>query len=219
MEMLTDTLQGLERTTDETIDVTSRTWRSTFAAQLTQDLTDDVHAYAVARARWIQRKTDVDDPGLADELTQDAFGDTFAGVVIWDPATAPLALHLKRVIKGRTARMMERDERFPGVRITGSSVRLEQEISEALERERENSEADLGAFVDRTIAELRTLAHEDDDVLVLLGAYAHGAIDRREVMRVSGMTSTKYHNAVRRMLRLVERLPAHIRHTAIDAME
>lgn len=216
--MMTDTLQQLERTREEAIDVTSRAWRAAFAAQLTQALTDDVHAYAVSRAKWVHRHSATVDPRLADELTQDALGDTFLGVVVWNPAKEPLALHLKGVIRGRTARLLEHEARFPGKQLTADNVDLEREVSEALAGERSNSVEDLTAHVDRTIRELRSLAEGDGDVLALLDAYGQGAIDRRDVMRVTGMTAKKYHNAVRRMLRLVERLPTEVRQAAINAL-
>jgi len=217
MEVMTDTTLQQERT-NAAIDVTSRAWRAAFTAQLTNELTDTVLAYASQRAKWIARKLGKQDPQLAEELTQDALGDTWAGVCKWNPDDLPLAVHLTGVIRGRTARMMEHDEKFRGELMTADDLGLESEVSAALDAERTGSASDLSTHVDETIGALRALAADDSEVLALLDAYGRGAIDRREVMRVTGMASKTYHNAVRRMLRLVERLPAETREAAIRAM-
>ncbi len=218
MEMTTDTLQELERI-DNSTDVTSLGWCAAFNAQFTKDMTDEVLAYAKTRATWTQLAIGMDDPLLAETLVQDALGDTLLGEVKWDPQNAPLALHLKGVIRGKTSHMMQRAARFPSVRITAPNLHLEQQVSEAIEAERcVNRTPDLTAYVNRLTTELRDLADGDLEVLALLDAYGQGAVERRDVLRVTDLTRTTYHNAMRRMLRLVEQLPAELRNNAIDAM-
>jgi hypothetical protein len=218
MEITTDTLQGLERIDSGTA-ITNPGWCAAFKAQLTKDLLDEVIVYAKRRALWVQRATGTDDPQLAETLLQDALGDTVLGEVTWDPQNAPLVLHLKGIIRGKTSHMMQHAARFPSVWITAPNIQLEQEVSDAIEAERNtNGESDLTTYVNRTITALRNLADGDADVLALLGAFGQGAIERRDVLRVTELTRSTYHNAMKRLLRLVEQLPAELRNSAIAAM-
>jgi hypothetical protein len=218
MEMTTDTLQGLERIDNGTA-ITNPGWCAAFKAQLTKDLLDEVIVYAKRRAVWVQRATGTDDPQLAETLLQDALGDTVLGEVTWDPQNAPLVLHLKGIIRGKTSHMMQHAARFQSVRITAPNIQLEQEVSDAIEAERNtNGESDLTTYVDHTITALSNLADGDADVLALLGAFGQGAIERRDVLRVTELTRTTYHNAMKRLFRLVGQLPAELRNSAIAAM-
>ncbi len=202
-----DTLQLLER------------MRSAFSAQMTNDLTDEILAYAARRARWIERQTGRYDPGLPRELLDDAIGDTLMSTVTWNPTTSPLAMHLKSVIRSRISTELTRLKRFPHVSLDGASEALEREVSEAMETERRGiSPAETQTCADLVVAALRELAGDNGALEWLIDAYADGATERRDVMRVTGMTESEYHNAYRRMLRLVERLSTHLRQAAITAM-
>lgn len=211
-----NTFQQLERTDG---DKRGPRWHAAFKAQLTNDLTDDVLAYAARRAKWIERKTGACDPNLPGELLQDALGDTFAGVVTWDPKQASLALHLKAVIRSRTSHELERLERFTHLSVDKPTILFEQEVSEAIEAERANlEEGDARVIVDRVIDALRALGADDACVLSILDCYGDGVIDRRDIVHRTGMSSSTYHNAHRRLMRLVEELPEDIRIAAIHAM-
>jgi hypothetical protein len=80
------------------------------------------------------------------------------------------------------------------------------------------NQGDLSRFIDEIIEALVLLASGDEEVLQLLHCYGRGISDRRPVIEETEMSSATYHNARRRMLRLVERLPQHIRDIAIDMM-
>ena len=81
-------------------------WDAAYLAQLTDALAASVGAFAKKRASWLEGKTKRKDNYLWRELLQDALTDTWLGDVTWDPAKAPLDLHLKRVIRSRTAATM-----------------------------------------------------------------------------------------------------------------
>lgn len=211
-----NTFQQLERTESKKHDAK---WEASFLAQLTHALGEKVAAFAKRRARYVEGKTRILDPNLARELYQDAITDTWTGDVSWDPQRAPLELHLKGVIKSRTSAMMKRADRFDHVSTHIPSVVLEREVSEAMEEQRAGHDGrDLAGFIDELIEALLLLATGDDEVLQLLGCFGRGLSDRRAVMHETGMSSTAYHNARRRMLRLVERLPQDVRDTAIETM-
>jgi hypothetical protein len=215
-------------------------WEAAFLAQLTHDLGEKVAAYAQKRARYIEAKTGSDDPNLARELYQDAVTDTWTGGVSeggvsWDPNRCSLELHLKRVIRSRSSNQLKHLDQFPHFSISHQpsnqddeeiaetsepmSIELERSMSDAMESERAGNRGDLPSFVDEVIEALVLLASGDEEVLQILYCFGRGLSERRDVMHETGMSSTTYHNARRRMLRLVERLPQHIRDAAIDAMD
>lgn len=194
-------------------------WDAAYLAQLTDALAASVGAFAKKRASWVEGKTKRKDNYLWRELLQDALTDTWLGDVTWDPAKAPLDLHLKRVIRSRTAATMKHLTRFPRVAAHAPGLGLEREMSDVMEAERASEQAvDLGSFVEGVVGTLYMLAAEDDDVLQILDCFSKGLVDRRDILRDSGMTATTYHNARRRLMALVERLPENLRVEAIRAM-
>jgi hypothetical protein len=211
-----DTPQELGRT--ETIK-RDATWEAAYLAQLTDALAASVGAFAKKRASWVEGKTKRKDNYLWRELLQDALTDTWLGDVTWDPTKAPLDLHLKRVIRSRTTMMMKHLTRFPRVAADAPRLELELEMSDAMEAERTTGDAgDLGRFIDGVVGTLYMLAAEDDDVLRILDCFGEGLVDRRDILRVTSMTVTTYHNARRRLLALVERLPQNLRDQAVHVM-
>jgi hypothetical protein len=77
---------------------------------------------------------------------------------------------------------------------------------------------DLRSYVDEVIEALYELAAGDDAVVQILECYGQGLLDRRDILRATDMTASTHHNAKRRLLRLVERLPHDLRDEAIRAM-
>jgi hypothetical protein len=194
-------------------------WEAAYLAQLTDALAASVGAFAKKRASWLEGKTKRKDNYLWRELLQDALTDTWLGDVTWDPAKAPLDLHLKRVIRSRTSMTMKHLTRFPRVAAHAPRLDLEREMSDAMEAERAAGHAaDLGSFIDGVVGTLYMLAAEDDDVLRILDCFGEGLVDRRDILRATSMTTTTYHNARRRLLALVERLPKNLRDEAVHVM-
>ena len=194
-------------------------WETAYLAQLTDALAASVGAFAKKRASWLESKTKRKDNYLWRELLQDALTDTWLGDVTWDPAKAPLDLHLKRVIRSRTTMAMKHLTRFPRVTAHAPRVDLEQEMSAALESERTTGNAgDLGSVIDGVVGTLYMLAADDDDVLRILDCFGEGVVDRRDVLRAASMNASTYHNARRRLMALVERLPQNLRDQAINSV-
>jgi hypothetical protein len=211
-----NTPQELGRTGSITRDAA---WEAAYLAQLTDALAASVGTFAKKRASWLEGKSKRKDNYLWRELLQDALTDTWLGDVTWDPTKAPLDLHLKRVIRSRTTMMMKHLTKFPRVAAHAPRLELEHEMSSAMEAERTTGHAgDLGTFIDGVVGTLYMLAAEDDDVLRILDCFGEGLVERRDILRASGMTATTYHNARRRLLALVECLPQNLRDEAIHAM-
>ena len=153
------------------------------------------------------------------ELYQDAVTDTWIGEVTWDPHKAPLDLHLKRVIRSRTSMAMRHLTQFPRVSAHAPTLDLEHQMSEVMAVNRASERGvDLRSYVDEVIDALYQLAAGDDAIVQILDCYGRGLLDRRDILRATGMTASTHYNAKRRLLRLVELLPQDLRDEAIRAM-
>jgi len=190
-------------------------WEDAFEVQLTGEMIASVMIYAKKRAQWIQRFTKRHDNYLARELYQDAVTDTWLGDVKWDPAKVPLELHLKRTIRSRSAARVEHLVDFPEDRVRTLKLEMETKMSDAMGAGQAN---DLSSYVDDVVSQLYELARGDTEVIQILDCFAVDQVDRREIMRATGMDRVTYHNARRRMVRLVEELPNDLRERALRAM-
>jgi hypothetical protein len=194
-------------------------WEEAYLAQLTDELADSVGAFAKKRAAWLNKKRKRHDDYLWRELLQDALTDTWSGDVTWDPHKAPLELHLKRVIRSRTSMVMKHLTRFPQLNTYGAKLDLELQMSESMAADRASERGvDLGGYVDAVIFELYRLAQGDDAVTTILDCFADGLLDRLDIMHATGMARSTYHDARRRLLALVQRLPQDLRDEAIHTM-
>lgn len=208
----TNTPQELGRTEARVHDPA---WEDAFEVQLTGEMTASVMAYAKRRAEWIQRHTKRRDNYLARELYQDAITDTWLGDVAWDPSKVPLELHLKRTVRSRSAARMEHLLLFPEERVGTPRLDMETRMSEAMEA---GQVADPTSYVEDVVAKLYELAKDDVEVVQILDCFARDQIERRDIMRATGLDRLAYHNARRRLVRLVELLPNELRERAIRAM-
>lgn len=105
------------------------TWRAQFKAQANDDMMDDVYGYVAKRATWIEHQQGRRAPGLVREMIRDALGDTFAGIVKWDPSRCSLALHLKTVVCSRLSHEFDRAEQFTHLNVADAP---EGEVNDAL---------------------------------------------------------------------------------------
>lgn len=192
-------------------------WEDAFEAQLTGEMTASVMIYAKKRAEWIQRITRRHDDYLARELYQDAITDTWLGDVTWDPAKVPLELHLKRTIRSRSATRVEHLVQFPEDRVGKLKLDMETKMSDALEVQ-QATDLTLTSYIDDIVGRLYELAGDDAEVVQILDCFANDQIERRDIMRATGLDRLAYHNARRRLVRLVENLPNDLREQAIRAM-
>lgn len=205
-----DTRQELGRTSEAT-DTSKTDLCAAFRAHMTKEVMDNVTAYASSRAALVENATGMHDPQRVEDLIQGAIVDTLAGVVTWDPKRIPLAVHMRQVIRSRTSHELERAEDRRFVALGHLS---EAELSEGMEAiagtEEAASEQGLAATLAEFRARLRALAEGDEAVLTLIDCYCEGKTERRDVCRTNRMTSSTYHNARRRLLRLVEKLPHNL---------
>lgn len=147
-------------------------------------------------------------------MVADALGDTFAGVVAWDPLRCPLALHLKSVIRSRLCHELERAEDYPQVDIDDAP---EHEVNEALVKAGNASPTKkLGRYVKEFTDRLRVAAEDDPTVLKLIELHLQDVTERRQICHMLGMRPGDYHNAFRRLKRLADKLPEELRTAAVE---
>ena len=149
------------------------------------------------------------------EMVEDALGDTFAGVLTWEPSRCSLALHLKTVIKSRLSHESERAEQFDHLGIADAN---EAEIHEVLAVGSKTNDPKLDEYVDTFERCLREIATDDEEAIQILDSYLAGLTERAPICRSTGLTKAAYHNAHRRLKRLAENLPATLRAAVLAAL-
>jgi len=103
----------------------------------------------------------------------------------------------------------------PRVSAYGAKLDLELEMSESMAADRASERGvDLRGYVDDVIAALYRLAAGDDTVTKILDCFGEGVLDRRDIVRATGMPAPTYDSARRRLLALVENLPQDLRDEA-----
>ena len=191
-------------------------WRATFRTQATKDTLDDVIAYAASEASWLQYSNGRRHPGTVEEMVRDALGDTFAGTVTWKPDRCTLAMHLRSVIRTRLSHERERAKHLKHVRL---HLMSDARASEALAIDAAPSATGRkNRFAEQFATKLREVAAGDVPVLQLIECYGAGITQRQKVCRETGMTTTTFHNADRRLKRLVKKLPAELHAAAVAGM-
>src|SRR3569833_195184 len=144
-------------------------------------------------------------------LVQDAIGDTFDGVLAWDPERVTLERHLQCAIHSRTRHDYVHAIRFRQERIDLGTKKTLAEVETTLARARGEPE-DAGA---RVLAELHQLAARDPDVIEMLRLFGEQVIKKEDIVRETGWNTKRDQATRKRMLRLVQQLPNDVREAAI----
>ena len=178
-------------------------WIKAFEAEYTQLMIMNVIRYARARARHVGTATS----SYAEDLVQNIASDTVQGVLSWNPKRKALEQHLRDAVKVRTHHDRKRASRFTHQPIDPSTTEGRatiSEVDEALLGRASDVDALHSAEVDAR--ELLELAKDDAGVLAIVQARIDGASSKREVIRASGLSSSEYHNARRRLVTYLEQL-------------
>jgi len=165
------------------------------------------------------------------EVVIRALGDILDKKIQWDPARASLLDQVCDVVRyrirdekrspaekrihepiGPTDRDRFSDETKDG------SQKLEAEVARAAIDAPDDPEAllvrkqerELGARVGAALAAL-VAEGDDPNVAAIFGCWRSGTSERKDILAETGMTADAYHDARRRLLRLVGRLPVGLR--------
>jgi hypothetical protein len=189
----------------------SEAWLEQFRAQYSKVMTQLVAGYAARRVGGIGSASAQDD-GYPQELVANALADTLLGRVRWNPNTKELDEHIRDVIKRRTSIDWERAKKYPHDSIDattrdGQTPTLDEVDRMLLDREPDPRAAENAR---EAVDELRQLADADPDVRAYIEARASGA-SRAELMRVTGLSSTRYRRVRRQLDPLLRQLSMQAR--------
>jgi hypothetical protein len=162
-----------------------------------------------------------------DDVVSSVITDTLDGRLTWDPEKEPLEQHLMDAVRFRVRDQWERDQ--PHLRDAieegdGADAVIERAAAGAVVPAALDSPVTserttrIKAVHDEVIAWLRPRVAEKPEVLRLLELYMQGITDRDDVIREGGMNESTYHNARRRLGRLVQDMPAKLRAAALAAL-
>jgi hypothetical protein len=181
-------------------------WVEAMSAELTEELIDGVRNFARLRALGVANAGRKVDEYYVRELVQDVIGDTFTGVLHWDPNVVSLKTHLLRAVQFRSRDDREHEKSFPHDSIGDGSDRSVHAENEASELANGAARAENRRYAAEVMAQIRDEARADKAVLRLLDAYDAGASTKSEVMACSKMKARTYHNARIRLSRLARNL-------------
>lgn len=184
----------------------SEAWIQQYQKQATPKLIAGLHQFARTRALTVAAAGRKVDDYYARELVMDALGDTWLGIVRWDPAQCSLAYHVVRTIEGRADKHRKHALKRPHDALgdeTDAARRAETDASERV------ATAELPikrVYAAQMLAHVRREAAEDKPLLRVLDAYDAGCETRDEVLAHARMKERTYHNAYGRLRRIVRNL-------------
>jgi hypothetical protein len=180
-------------------------WIREYERQATPKLIAGLNQFARTRALTVADAGRKVDDYYARELVLDALGDTWLGIVRWEPTKCSLAYHLVRTIEGRADKhrkhALARPHDVLGDDTAGSRL-AECDASEAVG----GPGAVTRVHASETMAQIRALAVKDGPVLRILDAYDAGCETKEDVLVHARMKSRTYHNAYGRLRRIVRHL-------------
>ncbi|MCX5747968.1 MAG: hypothetical protein NT062_36365 [Proteobacteria bacterium] len=197
-------------------------WRAQFDAQATRSLLDKVHRATRARLQVYAGRTQHVNAADVDDMMMGVITDTLDGTLSWNYERQPLETHLLDTVRYRVrddARRRWRDNAKCDVLdedTTDVSSGESMLAGAALER------ADEAHVIRRTaealVAAVRQRIVGDVDLVKLFDAIVvHGALERVDIMKETGMSARTYRNVRRRLDRTLLELPAHTRDAVMAA--
>ncbi len=202
-------------------------WRQQVEEQATPKMFERLHRAARTRLRTFAGPKGHVNAADVDDVVSSVIKDTLDSKLTWNPEKEPLEQHLLDAVRFRVRDDWERDqphlhgpivEEDCGESITelaaaGAVVPALLDSPVTSERERH-----IKAVHDDVIVWLQPRVADKPEVLRLLELYMQGITDRDEVIREGEMTENTYHNARRRLGRLVQDMPAKLRAAAVAAL-
>src|SRR5262245_15005051 len=144
------------------------TWSDDFQKQLTPKMVDSVRSFARMRGLFVASAGRKVDDYYARELVQDAIGDTWAGVLRWDPTRCTLQCHLVSAIESRTKHQRQHVKENPHDAFGDAHALSERAENDASMLVADSELALTRVYALETVAQIRELATADKPVLRLL---------------------------------------------------
>jgi hypothetical protein len=211
-------------TQDKVTFLPSEEWRERFEEQATKTMLDKLHRAARTRLRTFAGRSGHVNRDDVEDVVMSVLRDTLCCVLRWDPDKETLEHHALDAIRFRVRDrwqkelrrkhdLLDEDEHDRSVSEHAAAGAIVPASLVADDRERRIQEAR-----DEVVAWLRPRCLDKPEVLELLEIYLNGVTEREEVMRDTGMSESTYHNARRRLGRLVQDMPVKLRAAALDAL-
>jgi hypothetical protein len=188
--------------------------------QNTYELRVKAQRFAESRVRLVREVGQPVPSDYAIELVEDAITNTWLGIARWNPERCSLLVHLRCVIRDRTAKEIRRGRRFVHIpiHVTASDSADDVEAEHALGVVGNSLPSEFIGFVFRVAGELKMIAHGDPNAHALLDCWCLGIIECDDVMARTGLTAMKYRILRRRLFSLAKRLPADLRESACELL-
>ncbi len=187
----------------------SEAWIKQYQKQATPKLIAGLNRFARTRALAVGNAGRKVDDYYARELVLDALGDTWLGVVRWEPEKCSLAYHLVRTIDGRSDKHRKQAIARPHDALGDDTPSSRIAELDASELTNDDQAPVTRIHASETMVQVRALAAKDKEVLRVLAAYDAGCETKEEVLAHARMKSRTYHNAYGRLRRIVRHLTDH----------
>jgi hypothetical protein len=181
-------------------------WVQQYKKQCTPKLITGLNQFARTRALAVAATGKKVDDYYARGLVLDALGDTWLGVVRWDPSKCNLGYHIYRTIDRRSEKHRKHAEDFPHDSLGDATDESHFAECDASERVGDPERPIKRLHASETLAQIRALAARDQPLLRILDAYDAGCETKDEVLAHAKMRDATYHKAYIRLRRIVRHL-------------
>jgi hypothetical protein len=175
--------------------------------------------YARGWVHWLQNRGVLVSSAFADDLVANALGDTWRGVLSWEPGPEPkvsFLKHLKVGIRDRARRARGKARKYPTESLDAHDHDDEDDSAAALWIEAETALAATvpAADVSKRLSavemfdRVRMCAGRDPEIAKLLDEIRAGNTERADLMRAMGMSDRRFDSIRRRLDRLLLELPS-----------
>jgi hypothetical protein len=184
-------------------------WIRQYQKQATPKLISGLNQFARTRALTVADAGRKVDDYYARELVLDALGDTWLGLVRWDPGKCSLGYHVVRTIEGRADKHRKQALKRPHDALGDETAASRFAECDASELVGDDQLSVTRVHASQTMAQIRAQAVKDKPVLRVIDAYDAGCETKDEVLAHARMKSRTYHNAYGRLRRIVRNLTDH----------
>jgi hypothetical protein len=191
-----------------------------FDEQNTSELRIEARRSAESRVRYVRDAGHPVPKNYATELVDDALTDTRIGIARWDPARCLLLVHIRGLIRERTAKEVRHGRRFQRVPIHVAANDSPDGlcVEHAPLPSRESSSAAFVGLVFRLASELKRITHGDANAQKVLGCWHAGIVERDAVMARTGLTLAAYKATRKRLFSFSKRLSPELGESTRDVL-
>lgn len=208
------------------LNTTQKLWRTDFDDQWKPDMIRDLIKAATSLTKRYERYTPRRSTDTSEDRVHAALVKLFAGTRTWNPKRVNLFGFVLGVVASDLTSELRRSKAAPIAALDASAAPREDDYTGEVCEEPSRTSIESGIVVPFVaenfdeawwiaIADLRTRAGDDANVLALLGAYEEGAYQKRDVMKLLGWKSGTYKRAYARLVALADACDPAVREAII----